>query len=99
MSQHVASKGMYYGIFLALMVLTAITVGMDYIDLGSMNLVIAMLVAVVKATLVVLFFMHLYWSSRITHVTFVSAFVFFAILIVFTLSDVFTRGMVGVAGR
>lgn len=99
MSAHIASKSLYFVIFLALALLTGLTVGVTYVDLGPFNLVVAMGIAVVKAALVVLFFMHLYWSERLTHVTAVSGIVFLFILFAFTLSDYFSRGLLGVAGR
>jgi cytochrome c oxidase subunit 4 len=99
MSAHIASKSLYFAIFVALAALTGLTVGVTYVDLGPFNLVAAMGIAVLKAALVVLFFMHLYWSERLTHVTAVSAIVFLFILFAFTLSDYFSRGLLGVAGR
>lgn len=99
MSSHIAPKSLYYTIFLALMVLTAGTVGVTYVDLGQLNLVIAMGIAVTKAVLVLLFFMHVRWSDRLTQLTVVMAFAFFGVLVAFTLSDYFGRGVLGVAGR
>jgi cytochrome c oxidase subunit 4 len=96
---HIASQGLYFTIFAALMLLTALTVGVTYVDLGEANLFVAMGIAITKATLVVLFFMHLRWSSRLTHVAVIAALVFLAILASFTFADYLTRGMMGVAGR
>lgn len=90
---HVASKGMYYGIFAALMVLTAVTVAVAYVNLGSVNPVVALGIATLKATLVVLFFMHVKESSQLTKVIVVSGFFFLAILIGLTMSDYATRGL------
>ena len=71
----------------ALMVLTAITVAVAYVDLGVMNTVVAMGIAVTKATLVILFFMHVRWSDRLTGVVVASSFVWLIIMLTFTLSD------------
>ena len=60
---HVTPLGAYFGIFGALMALTAITVGVAWVDLGSINILVALGVAIVKATLVVLYFRHLKYSS------------------------------------
>ena len=98
-THHIASKGLYYTIFLALMVLTALTVGVTYVDLGQANLLVAMGIAVLKATLVVLYFMHVRWSPKLVQVTFVTSFLFFGILVAFTLGDYFSRGQLGVVGR
>ncbi|MBP1605264.1 MAG: caa(3)-type oxidase, subunit [Acidobacteria bacterium] len=99
MSDHVASRGLYVAIFLALMVLTAMTVAVTYIDMGNANLFVAMGIAVTKATLVVLFFMHVFWSDRLIKVTVVTSLVFLVILFAFTLNDYLGRGALGVAGR
>jgi cytochrome c oxidase subunit IV len=90
---HVASKGMYYSIFAALMVLTVITVAVAYVNLGAANKAVALGIATFKATLVVLFFMHVKESSRLTKVIVVSGFFFLAILIALTMSDYTTRGL------
>ena len=98
-THHIAPKGLYYAIFVALMVLTALTVGVTYVDLGQANLLVAMGIAVLKATLVVLYFMHVRWSPRLVQVTFATSFLFFGILVAFTLGDYFSRGQLGVVGR
>jgi cytochrome c oxidase subunit IV len=97
-SDHVVSIKVYFAIFAALMVLTALTVWVAFIDLGSMNLVVALGVAVTKATLVVLFFMHVKYSSRLTWLVVASGFVFLAILVAFTMADVVSRGWLGTPG-
>jgi len=96
---HIASTGLYVTIFAALMMLTALTVGVTYVDLGEANLIVAMCIAITKATLVVLFFMHLRWSSRLIQVTVITAIVFIGILASLTFADYLTRGMMGVAGK
>jgi cytochrome c oxidase subunit 4 len=97
-SHHVVSIKVYFAIFAALMALTAFTVWVAFIDLGSLNVVVALGVAVTKATLVVLFFMHVKYSSRLTWLVVGSGFVFLAILIAFTMSDVVSRGWLGTPG-
>ena len=85
----------YFGVFLALMVLTVITTAVAYVDLGAgLNVVVALTIAIIKTLLVVLFFMHLLYSSRLT-MLFAGAGIFWlAILLAFTLSDYLTRGWV-----
>lgn len=90
---HVHSKGMYYAVFAALMVLTWITVAIAYVDLGAFNKVVALGIATVKATLVILFFMHVKDSSRLTKLVVVAGFFFLAILIGLTMSDYVTRDL------
>ena len=91
-SVHVSPLSTYIGIFSALMVLTAITVGVAFINLGSLNPIVALGVAAIKATLVILFFMHVKYSSRLTKLTVVLSLVFVAILFAETLMDYATRG-------
>jgi cytochrome c oxidase subunit IV len=88
---HVVHKKLYILIFVALLALTALTTGVAFIDLGKWNTVVALAIAVCKASLVVLFFMHLRWSSGLTRMALLAAFVWFAILVALTLSDEFTR--------
>lgn len=99
MSEHIVSKTIYFLIFGALMVLTVITYVVALYDFGPMNVVIALAVAVTKAVLVVLFFMHVRYSNRLTKIVVIAGFFWLAILIVLTLSDYFTRpGTSGVGG-
>ncbi len=91
MSGHVATKSSYFMVFLALMVGTALTVAVTYVDLGVLNLAVALAIAVAKAMLVILFFMHLKYSPKLIKVTFGAAFFFFLIMIIHTLSDYLTR--------
>jgi cytochrome c oxidase subunit 4 len=94
---------MYLGIFGALLVLTALTVVASWYDLGGgrlhyVNAIVALTIAVTKATLVVLYFMHVRYSSRLTWV-FVGAGVFWLLILIgLTLSDVFTRGWLPIPG-
>jgi cytochrome c oxidase subunit 4 len=96
---HVATKGSYVAVFAALIVLTLVTVAVTYVDLGALNLAVAMAIAITKATLVVLFFMHARYSERLVQVTIVTALLFLAVLAVFSFGDYLTRGMLGVSGR
>jgi cytochrome c oxidase subunit IV len=93
MSEHVVSKNLYYVIFGSLMVLTILTVVVAQINLGhGWNDVIALTIAVAKALLVVLYFMHVRYSSRLTWVFVAAGFFWLAIMVVLTLSDYMTRG-------
>jgi cytochrome c oxidase subunit 4 len=82
---------MYFTIFLALMVLTALTVWVANYDLKQWNAVVALTIAVVKGLLVVLFFMHVRYSSRLTMVFVAAGFVWLIIMVALTLSDYLTR--------
>ncbi len=88
---HIISPKIYLGIFFALLVGTALTVGASYLELGVFNPIIAIAIAVAKATLVVLFFMHVRYSSRLTMLTVGAGLFTFMALIGMTLSDYFSR--------
>jgi cytochrome c oxidase subunit 4 len=91
MSEHIVSRKVYFGIFGALIALTFTTVLVARYDFGRLNAIVAMTIAVIKATLVVLYFMHVRYSSRLTQVIVVSGFLWLFIMIAFTLSDYLTR--------
>jgi cytochrome c oxidase subunit 4 len=91
MAAHQSSVRVYILIFLALLVLTGLTVAAAEVNLGALNDVVALAIAVTKATLVVLFFMHVKDSTRLTKLTVVAGFFWLAILIGLTLTDYLSR--------
>lgn len=91
--KHDHSK-MYWKIWSILIVLTIVTVVTSYFDFGTMNIVVAMLIASVKASLVALFFMHLRYDSKVDSVVFVSSILFLLIFVGLTASDMLDRGVV-----
>ncbi len=91
MGAHIVSPKVYVGVFLTLMVMTAITTAVSGIDLGPWNAVVALGIAVFKATLVVLFFMHVKYSPRLTQTVIAGGLLWLAILIALTFSDFATR--------
>jgi len=95
---HIVPVRIYLAIFAALMLLTALTVSVAFYDLGALNTIVALAIAVTKASLVILFFMHVKYSSRLTWVVIGSGFVFVAILIGFTVADLLSRGWLGTPG-
>jgi len=94
MSGHVAPKSMYYAVFAALIVGTALTVAAAFVDMGALNNVVMLLIACTKAALVILFFMHVRWSTRLTWVVAASGFVWLLILFGLTMQDYMTRAWV-----
>jgi cytochrome c oxidase subunit 4 len=92
-SVHVSPLKVYFAIFGALMVLSVITVGAAFLNLGQFNSVVALAIASVKATLVILFFMHVKYSSRLTKLTVVVSLFFVVILFAETMMDYATRGL------
>ena len=95
MSEHVSPKSVYYSIFGALMVLTTVTVLAAYVNLGNFNAPVALAIATFKATLVVLFFMHVKYSSRLTKLVVLTSLFFVALLVGETMMDYATRGLQG----
>jgi cytochrome c oxidase subunit 4 len=91
MSQHVVDKKTYLLVFAALIVLTFVTATVATMDMGPLNVVVALLIAMGKATLVMLYFMHLRWSSRLIHIVAVASLFWLALLVGLTLSDYRTR--------
>jgi cytochrome c oxidase subunit 4 len=101
MSEHIVSRKIYFLIFGALMILTALTVVAAQYSYGgsdAIGTVIALTIAVTKAVLVVLFFMHVRHSSRLTWVVIASGFLWLAIMIGLTMSDYLTRGWSALPG-
>jgi cytochrome c oxidase subunit 4 len=94
MSGHVAPKRMYYMVFAALIVGTALTVAAAEVDLGALNNVVMLAIAMTKALLVILFFMHVRWSTRLTWLVVASGFFWLLILFGITMTDYLTRGWV-----
>ena len=92
MSDHVVPVRVYYLIFAALMIGTGITVGVAFVDLGAFNAVVALTIAVAKATLVVLYFMHVRYSTRLTWAVVAGSVFWLGILLALTFSDYLTRG-------
>lgn len=88
---HVVKPGVYLAIFFALLVLTALTTGVSFIDLGVFNAVIALAIACLKASLVVLFFMHIHYSSRLLKMTVCAGLFTFCLLITLTMTDYISR--------
>lgn len=105
---HIVPIHVYILVFLALMLLTYVTVQVSHVDLGRpeiladvrvpMNVIVALLIAITKATLVVLFFMHVKYSPRLTQIIVCCSIVWLVILIGITISDYVSRGWLGNPG-
>ncbi len=89
--EHIVSPKIYATVGLALLVLTAATCAISYIDLGIFNAVVALAIACIKAGLVVLFFMHMKYSSKLIKLTAFSGLFVFLTLIGMTMSDYISR--------
>lgn len=88
---HIVGPGVYVAILLALLLGTALTVWASFLELGPWNPVIALAIATTKAILVVLFFMHVKYSTKLTKLTVFAGIFTFFILISMTLADYISR--------
>lgn len=88
---HILSYGKLAAVLGALLALTIVTIGVSYLDLGPLNVPLALAIASTKATLVLLFFMHLKYEGKVIVISFVSTIIFLAIMITFTFWDVAFR--------
>jgi cytochrome c oxidase subunit 4 len=98
-SGHVVPVRVYLAVFAALLVLTAVTTAAAFYDLGPLGNVVALGIAGLKATLVVLFFMHVRYGTRLIPVVVLAGLFWLAIMIALSLTDYLTRGWLGVPGR
>jgi cytochrome c oxidase subunit 4 len=93
MAEHVIEpKKTYLAVFVALMVLTAVTTAVAFLDLGALNTPVALAVAVTKALLVVLVFMHVRHSTLLTKIVVFGGTFWLALLIGITMADYVSRG-------
>ena len=90
-AHHIVSPTVYLIIFGVLMIGTLLTAGMAYVPLGAFNAPVAIAIACTKAVFVVLFFMHVKYSSRLVKLTVSAGFFTFLVLVIMTMLDYFTR--------
>jgi cytochrome c oxidase subunit IV len=94
MSEHIISNKIYVGIWALLLVLTVVTALVAFVDLGPLNTIVALSIASLKAVVVILYFMHVKYSSeKLTKTVIVSAIFFLMILLGLSLADFTTRVM------
>jgi cytochrome c oxidase subunit IV len=95
MDGHVVPRKVYFTIFAILICMTVLTTWVAALDIAApWNTVVAMAIAIFKASLVILFFMHVKYSSNLTRAAVVAGFFWLAILMVLTLSDILTRNWI-----
>jgi cytochrome c oxidase subunit 4 len=99
MNQHIMPVRTYVQIFVALIVLLFATIGAAYLPLGPLHFPVAMTIAVAKAVLIVVFFMHLLHSNRLTAVVSIAGFLWLGIMIALTLSDYLSRDSLHIPGK
>lgn len=90
--EHIVPVGVYVAVFVTLLLLTGLTTGVAYIDMGPFNTVVALAIAVVKMLLVVLFFMHVKYATGLTKVVVIAGIFWLGILLALTLADEHSRG-------
>ena len=99
MTGHIVPTRIYYVVFGILALCTYLTWQVAVFDLGALNTIVALGIAVFKATLVVLFFMHARYGTRLTPLVITAGLFWLLILIALSLTDYLTRGWLGVPGR
>ena len=98
-THHIVPKRVYFAVFATLILLTWVTAWISTVDLGRLNLVVALSIAVFKASLVILFFMHLAYATKLTKMIVFSGVYWLILLLFITMEDIWTRGWMGVPGR
>jgi cytochrome c oxidase subunit IV len=93
-ADHVAPKSLYYAVFAALIVGTLLTYAAARIDMGPLNNIVMLSIALAKALLVILFFMHVRWGTRLTWLVVASGFFWLFIMFSITMTDFLTRGWI-----
>jgi cytochrome c oxidase subunit IV len=88
---HLMSLKTHINVFVALLILTVVTVAASLVDFGAMNTVIAFLIATIKATLVMGWFMHLKYDGVMNRIIFATGFFFLFVLAIICLLDIYTR--------
>ncbi|MEO6810601.1 MAG: cytochrome C oxidase subunit IV family protein [Isosphaeraceae bacterium] len=99
MRQHIVSVRTNVTIFLILQLLLVATVALAYVPLGKMHLTTSLTIAVAKAVLIVLYFMHIRWSRKLNWVFASASLVWFALLLALTMSDYLTRDWLPIPGK
>ena len=99
MAEHIVAPRTYYWIFAVLIVLALATTFIAFFDLGPFNAVVAFVIASVKATLVILYFMHIRYEKRLTLVFAIAGFCWLAIFMILTFGDYWTRGWLPAPGE
>ena len=96
---HIVPKRVYFLVFATLIVLTWVTAWVSTVDLGRWNIFVALAIAIFKASMVALFFMHVKYSTRLTKLIVCSGIFWLGLLLFITMSDIWTRAWMGVPGR
>jgi cytochrome c oxidase subunit 4 len=96
---HIVPKRVYFLVFATLIVMTWVTAFVSTIDLGRLNIFVALSIAIFKASLVILFFMHVKYGTRLTKMIVLAGLYWLLLLLFIAMMDIWTRGWMGVPGR
>jgi cytochrome c oxidase subunit IV len=96
---HIVPVKTYVFVFLTLIVMTWVTAYVSTVDLGRLNVFVALSIAIFKASLVILFFMHVKYGSRLTKFIILAGLYWLILLLFIAMVDLWTRGWMGVPGR
>ncbi len=99
MTHHIIAVRTYLIIYFALIAFLFATVGASFLPSTAPHLLIAMTIATIKAVLIILFFMHVYYSNRLTWIVAVASLLWLTLLLAFTLADYFSRGWLDIPGK
>jgi cytochrome c oxidase subunit 4 len=97
--EHIVPLGIYFAVFGALIVLTWVTAFVATVDLGRLNIFVALAIAIFKASLVLLFFMHVKYGTKLTKMIVLSGIYWLFLLLFIVMMDIWTRTWMGVPGR
>jgi cytochrome c oxidase subunit 4 len=98
-SEHIVPKRVYYLVFLTLIVMTWVTAYVSTVDLGRLNVFVALSIAIFKASLVILFFMHVKYGTKLTKMIVLAGIYWLILLLFIVMMDLWTRTWMGVPGR
>jgi cytochrome c oxidase subunit 4 len=96
---HIVPKRVYFVVFATLIAMTWVTTLVSRIDLGRLNIFVALSIAIFKASLVILFFMHVKYGTRLTKMIVLAGLYWLVLLLFLAMMDIWTRGWMGVPGR
>jgi cytochrome c oxidase subunit 4 len=98
-SSHIVPVRVYVLVFITLITMTWVTAYVSTIDLGRLNVFVALSIAIFKASLVILFFMHVKYGTRLTKMIVLAGLYWLILLLFIAMADLWTRGWMGVPGR
>jgi cytochrome c oxidase subunit 4 len=96
---HIVPKRVYFAVFFTLIVMTWVTAWVSTIDLGHLNIFVALSIAIFKASLVILFFMHVKYGTKLTKMIVLAGLYWLILLLFIAMADLWTRTWMGVPGR